>query len=301
VVTFLVTSPAIPLHLAQVIDDLAFEARAVHPGADGLSPLGNAAWSALEVLPATVGLPMLALAAAGAVALARRAPSALAVLAAFALGYLATVSLSPLHWDRYVIPLVPVVAILAGVGLASLPAAIERVARGTRPNEGAARAMTGVQGSPASAPAGPMRVAAFVAAVGIALMVLAPGALTVVERNSRLATPSTRAIATAWLESTLAPGTLVCEEMYTAYEPGGGIELFRIFALADEPMQAYLDRGCRYLLESSTMADRFKDAARYPRESAFYEALPSAARLVRTFEPGPGGRGPIIRAYLLDG
>jgi hypothetical protein len=113
--------------------------------------------------------------------------------------------------------------------------------------------------------------------------------------------PSTRATVTAWLEASLAPGTLVCEEMHTSYAPAGGIEVFRVFALADEPMQRYLDRGCRYLLESSAMADRFRDAARYPLESAFYRALPTSARLVQTFAPGPRGRGPVIRVYQLDG
>lgn len=299
--TFLVTSPAIPLHIPAVIEDLVFEARSVHPGADGLSPLANAAWYALDVLPAAVGPVMVALAFAGAVALARRRPRTLLVLGAFAIAYVATVSLSPLHWDRYVIPLVPVVAILAGVALASLPAAMGWVARAIGANETAPPVVSDDRRATAAARIGPTRLAASATALALALVVLAPAALAVVERNSRLATPSTRAIATAWLEDTVAPGTLVCEEMYTTYAPGGGIEVFRVFALADEPMQAYLDRGCRYLLESSAMADRFRDAARYPRESAFYEALPSAALLVQTFEPGPRGRGPIIRAYLLDG
>jgi hypothetical protein len=49
------------------------------------------------------------------------------------------------------------------------------------------------------------------------------------------------------------------------------------------------------------MADRFRDAARYPLESAFYRALPTSARLVQTFAPGPRGRGPVIRVYQLDG
>jgi hypothetical protein len=49
------------------------------------------------------------------------------------------------------------------------------------------------------------------------------------------------------------------------------------------------------------MRVRFDDAGRYPVEHAFYTALPGAARLVQTFDPGLDGRGPLIRVFALDG
>jgi hypothetical protein len=267
-ISFAACSPGLVLHLGRVVADLRFEARTVQPGADGLSPLGNFGWYVGTVLPATAGLVVLLLAVVGLVWAARRKPLAAAILAAGAVGYLAAASASPLHWDRYIIPALPIVAIFAGVALD----AILRAPRTIRP----ARAAI---------------------AVALTAVLVLPPAATVVAADQLRSAGTTRSVATAWAEATLPSGALVCEEMYTFY--GGRLNAFRIFALANLSLAEYRAKGCAYLVTSSAMSSRFTDAARYPRESAFYRDLPSAGPRIASFAPSPSRAGPIIEVYEL--
>jgi len=52
-VAFLVTSPFVLLDLGRSVADIQHEARTVHPGADGLSPIGNLLWYLGDIVPAT--------------------------------------------------------------------------------------------------------------------------------------------------------------------------------------------------------------------------------------------------------
>jgi hypothetical protein len=212
----------------------------------------------------------------------------------YAVGYLAAVSLSPLHWDRYVVPIVPAIAILAAIALFEVVAAI-------------GMAMAAFVSGPtmgrltrASPPLAVTRsrtrdVIAMVTLLG-AIMVLWPSAMTVAREDRLRALPSTRVEVTEWVKANLSPGVLVCEEMYTTYATPS-VATYRIFALANEPLDAYRARGCRVLISSSAIASRFVDPRRYPREAAFYATLAADLRLAETFKPGPDRGGSEVRVY----
>jgi hypothetical protein len=100
---FAVTSPFMVLEVRQLPIDPSY-----HPGADGLSPIGNLLWYVGTIAPSVFGWAILAVAAIGLVAVAWTHPMPAAVLVAFAGSYLVGVSAAPLHWDRYIIPLVPI-------------------------------------------------------------------------------------------------------------------------------------------------------------------------------------------------
>ena len=100
-VTFAITSPYVFLDARRALSDLRTENRAVHPGADGLSPIGNFLWYTTTVAPSIIGLAVLAVAAVGLVVVARRHPRATATLISF-VGFL------PRGGERLAPPLEPV-------------------------------------------------------------------------------------------------------------------------------------------------------------------------------------------------
>lgn len=287
---FLATSPFVLLDLRRVIADLRFEIRTTHAGADGLSPLGNLGWYLGHVVPATFGPGLLLLAILGAVLVARHHGRATAVLVAFGASYLVGVSASPLHWDRYVIPLAPLVGIAAAGAVLWIATAVVTV-----PGWLAGRRRA--QSSPGTidrAPPGPLVVGL---AAAIVVVLLVPSLRAVAAADRLRAMPSTRVVATEWILANLAPGSRIAEEMYTAYLDGTDTDVLRVSSLSDRSLEAYRAGGYAYLVWSSAMADRFQDATRYPRESAFYASVEATGRLLALFEPGPDRGGPRIRVY----
>lgn len=272
-VAFFATSPFVLLDVGRAISGIQAEAGGVHPGADGLSPLGNLAWYVGDVIPSVVSLGILILALGGAVIIARRHGRAAAVLGAFGVTYLLAVSSSPLHWDRYVIPLLPLIGIAASAAVVGIREALAGTVAGAR-----RRPLT----------------SAIAAAILVVLLV--PSFLTVAAADRLRAVPGTRAVATDWVRANLPHGSRIAEEMYTTY-PVAGDKALRVFSLAIRSLDAYRAEGYRYLLWSSAMAERYRDAVRYPGESAFYASLESTGRLLARFEPGPDRAGPEIRVY----
>ncbi len=111
--TFLIANPYTVLDLPTVLRDLTFEARTSAPGADGLGYLGNYGWY-VKSIPATVGV---AVSACAVGSLLIRRHSEAHKLMIFSGVYLAAVSISNLHWHRYLIPLAPLFLWMAGIFL----------------------------------------------------------------------------------------------------------------------------------------------------------------------------------------
>jgi len=291
--TFLITSPFVLLDLHRVVADLRFEARAVHPGADGLTPIGNLAWYVGQVIPATFGPLIVILAIIGVVVIARRDARATAVLMAFGISYLVVVSASPLHWDRYVIPLVPIIGILVAAAAMAIGDGSARALGVWRARFGRGRPPTGSD----TDLTGRHRRQAVSLASAILVVLLVPSFLAVVTADRQRATPSTRVLATDWIVGNLPPGSRIAEEMYTAYLDGTTYDVLQMFSLTDRSLDRYRADGYRYLVRSSSIAGRFSDATRYPTEYAFQQTLMATGRLLASFEPGQDRAGPQILIY----
>ena len=110
--TLFVTSPAVFLQPAQLVVHL-WVLRAAYRGLAGRA----VAYGFLDVLRNGLGLPLLAVAAAGAAMMIRRRERALVPLLAFAAVYGALAWQNPLPLNRYALPLAPPVALLAACGL----------------------------------------------------------------------------------------------------------------------------------------------------------------------------------------
>ena len=295
--TFAIASPFVLLDLPRVVTDLQFEARSEHAGADGLTPIGNVAWYVTQVLPATLGPILLVLAIVGVVVIARHRWRALAVLAAFAASYLAAVSASPLHWDRYVIPLVPVVGILVAGAVLEIGDRSVKAVSGWYARHGRRRAST----QPSAGSSARHRPLAVGLASAVIVVLLVPSVLAVAAADQRRATPSTRVLATEWIVGHLPPGSRIAQEMYTAYLDGTAFDVLREFSLGSRSIDAYRADGYRFLVTSSAMTDRFRDASLYPGEYAFYRSLEATGRLLASFQPGSDRTGPLISIYEIGG
>ncbi|MFL5684266.1 MAG: ArnT family glycosyltransferase [Chloroflexota bacterium] len=292
-ITFAITSPFVLLDLPRAIADIRFEARGVHPGADGLTPIGNLAWYIGEVLPSTVGPALLLLAVFGAVVVARRDARAATVLAAFSISYLVAVSASPLHWNRYVIPLIPVIGICVS---ACALAVGDAVARGIAGWQHRSRLTSDPAGTDARTDKR-LRPLGVGIACAIMLFLLVPSLAGIAAADRVRAAPSTRVLATRWIADNLPSNARIAEEMYTAYLEGTDYELLRVFSLADRSLDAYRADGYSFVIRSSAMADRFQDRERYPKESDFYRSLDTNASLLASFHPDPEHSGPVISIY----
>jgi hypothetical protein len=322
---FALTTPFLVMDLGRAIPSLLFEARTAHLGADGLSPLGNLLWYAQHGLAEAMTWPLVVLAAlgigrallglrrpggpsagraAGRAAVDPRSaappgspgspdPAAPLVLLAFVLALVVLISLPALHWARWLIQALPVLALFAADAVL---AAADGLAGRLRSGPRARRAIL---------------AAGLAAALGTALWQVA-------WTDLRLARPSTRQQARAWLLSNLPAGSRVGLEWWTApffpddflgfvaeprrvSPPGSGLELIGRPRLVDGGGVAdYRREGYDYLVTSDNwVLPAMAAPERAPELAAFYRELFGLGPPVADFVPGPTRGGPRVRVFRL--
>ena len=256
---FALTSPFVLIHAGQAAGDAARVQRLARAGWLGFehdlpTPLAfvDRLWEGLG--------PVLLVAAAGlALALVRRRRADL-VLASFALVYFADLLTLNAHFDRYVLPLVPVLGALAGrarpLAPAALALALVPLAWSLGDNAELRKTDTRTQAQ------------AWVRSA------LPPGGSIAVD-------PSTPVLEGMRVTALRLPG------------PGrpsdGRRDVSRLRAL-----------GVRYVLVTGAVTDRVLAAReRYPAEARFYDALRRDHRQVYSLTPGDGLAGPWVAVYRL--
>lgn len=187
-----------------------------------------ASLSVPTLLSLAVGMPALAMATIGALVLAWRRPGVGVTLAAGVLPYAVPLGVADRVYARYLVPLTPVVAVLAAVGLV---ACIRRI---------------------------PTRWQLGATCVGIVLLAIDPASRSVA-LDRLLARPDTREDAAAWLRERVPPGdtvVVVADGWYTAPAlPPGVARVARDFgrstALAIAARAAPGIRTADYLLDGT--------------------------------------------------
>lgn len=273
---FALTTPYFLLDFASVWKNLAHEMREEHLGADGLGFAGNLFWYLTDALPSSMPVPWLLLALAGlGRAVWRRNVAALLVALATA-AFLIAISTASLHWQRWLIQVVPMLALFSA-------AALVAIARS------AARRLS------------PRPLAGTALLVALTLLVSAQPALAYLRFALAQAAPSTRLVGRQWLEANLPPGSWIAADFYTAPLHDTELRADYHFALAtDGTLEQYQAAGYDYLMVSDAIYGRFlREAQRYPNEVAFYRTLLRSGRLVQRFSAAETGRGPTISVYAL--
>lgn len=260
VIAFALTSPFVIVHGGAAWDDIS---RVQH--------LARAGWLGFENDPVTpiayldrlwgaLGPFLLLALACAAAALFRRTRADL-VLLAFAAAYWLTLMPQQAHFDRYVLPLVPVLAVLAGSFPLLVPGALVALVVPLVWSVGDARGLT--------------RTDTRVRAVGWVREHVPAGDRIAIDPS---ALPLTgRSVVRLGL-----PG------------PGRASDARRDVA-------ALRRTGVGWVVVSGAVTDRVLAAAdRYPRETAFYEALGHGRPPVFAAFPGEDGQGgPWVRVYRL--
>jgi 4-amino-4-deoxy-L-arabinose transferase-like glycosyltransferase len=291
-VTFAATTPYFLLDLPRVIANLAYESRGSQLGADGLGVLGNLAWYVRTAIPEAMTWPLALLAGVGATRvlwLRRRGPC---LLLLFPIALLAGVCLSPLHWTRWLIQALPVLALLAAYAVLAASEALTarlRVHRGFRP----------------------------IVTMGLVAIAAMPALWSTAWADVRAMRASTRVLAREWMLANIPPGSKVAIEWWTAPLVKAdflGFEAVRrdvpndVGFVLDEhyrlpaggTLDDYRRQGFDYLVVSgSWFGPVLADAAHYPAEASFYRDLESRADRVITFAGARARGGPLIRVYAL--
>jgi Glycosyltransferase family 87 len=261
VVGFLATSPYVAVHAGEALGDAWRVQRLAHEGWLGFEDDPWAGFAFAGRLWDALG-PALIVAAAGlvlALAAARRSRADL-VLASFVLAYFASLLTLDAHFDRYVLPLVPPLAVLAGRVRQLAPVTLLLLVVPLVWSIQDARELT--------------RTDTRVAAARWIERTLAPDAAIAAE-------PSTLPLAGFRVVRLGLPG------------PGREFDENRTAARLRE-------RGVEYVLVSGAVADRVRAArAHYPREAAFYDELEVEADRVYYVEAGSDRSGPWVAIYHL--
>jgi hypothetical protein len=276
-VGFALTTPYFFLDFAAARESIQTVARETHVGHDGLSRTGNLIWYLTSAIPRIITLPQTALVAFGAALVVwRRRPEQILLLG-LAATYLGVISLSRLHWQRHIIPILPLLALFAAYGLNEI---IQRLSAHARLRLSMQRGLI---------------------LVAVLLVAAWPGYQLVLQ-DIRQARPSARVLAREWIVENLPAGSQIVQEWHAAPLGGTSFEVARQFSLSERPPDDYQRDGFRYLVASSDIYNRFfAEPDRYPGQIAWYEKLFAEGNLLQQFEPSNTRDGPEISIYELEG
>jgi len=291
-VAFVAGSPFVVLDARHFAHDFLRQNLIMDRGWLGFENTGNGVWYNLQVnLGGTLGVVLLVLAVLGlAWALWRRTPLDL-LLVPYVLVYFAYVSTWKELADRYLLPIVPLLILLA------VRCSLEVV--GLRP--AAKRLIAPIMGA--------------LLVIGL----VAP--LTDSLRFDRgLSGVDVRLRAKMWVEDNVSPGSTIAAENYgpplvrmadRRYYRAAGLttpayHLLRLKLPAPGVPDRRRDIGwlrarrVDYVIVSSRVYDRvFAAAGCYPALVAFYRRLAREGELLTMLKPGPGERGPVLKVYRL--
>lgn len=295
-------SPYMLLDFETLLRNLRGEARAVHLGATGGTAFENLWWYLTVPIVGSFGAAAGLAITGGLLAIARQREAGLVIIPVM-IGFLAVISSQALIWERWALPLLPLLAIAGGLGAVRL---IDWLAHHLP------------------------RVMAQGGAALLVLVLLAP-ALIRFSGDTRERLNDTRQIASRWVEGQIAPGSTVIVEhfgfdllaqpwrfvfplgrvgcvdarlmiagkaQYSAIDTGRGERSNVDYGTMDPALAV----TCRADWAILTQFDRYEaEQSQFPREYANYARLLAGGEIVATIAPKPGEiGGPIVRIVKLN-
>ncbi|MBV9463177.1 MAG: hypothetical protein JO317_03015, partial [Verrucomicrobiae bacterium] len=266
---FVVMNPYIFLNWSGFRECIEVENRSEHAGADGLSRWGNLAWYVTEAIPSQPdGWFLLILGAIGAARYlaAGRFEHRLWILGAGL--YTLEICAAHLHWERWIMPLLPVLAYLSIDTVIWLAGRLPETTRR------------------AAIP------------VALAIALVSPARQTTLHEIQQICR-STRVRSLEWILANVPKGSPILVEWYSAPVRGQGYPYREVFALPEMPPVRLLHQQYRYVVTSTSISGRYLgDPARHAAEIAYYRDLRSQ-QLVAKFTPSRTVGGSTIEIYKL--
>ena len=273
--TFLATTPYFVIDFSKALADLRGELRSEHLGADGLGVLGNLAWYLTQGIAAknALGWPRTVLAIVGGTALViKRRPAAMP-LVAFCVAFVVGISFGSLHWQRWLIPVFPVLNLFAAWGLVEIVESLrERLSLLPRHQ-------------------------ALMAGLVVLAISVAPASQLTRHTTARLGV-STRLRARDWILCNIDSGAQIARERYSGPLKGARYEELLVFTLTEHDLDWYKAEGYQYLQASSAIYNRYlAEPERYAHQAAFYTRLFHEGTLLAEFGPTRTSEGSVVRIY----
>lgn len=271
--TFAISSPYFFLDFQTAIQSLQSEARSIHLGADGLSPAGNLLYYIITAIPALITWPQALLALTGIVIVILRKKVLPIFYFIYCLAFMISISLSHLHWARWIIPLLPFFTLAAGYALQQITSRLFSQ---------------------------PKRYLACLALAGLAVSILP--IYNSVLLDIRASKPGTRILATQWIEKNLPAGSTIIQESYGAILDGLPYPSEIKGTLAESAsLEEYRALGADYLIVSSAIYNRYyNEPTRYASEINFYEQLNHCGCMVYEILPDKTQGGPALKIYAIQ-
>jgi 4-amino-4-deoxy-L-arabinose transferase-like glycosyltransferase len=260
----------------------------------GVMPGSNAGFYAGKLLW-SFGWPAVAAGLSGLALLGVRARTRgrlarLLWLAPFPAVFLALVTSMNMVVKRNLYPVLPILAVFLGVGIASwLELAAERAGGGSRPSPWWPRS----------------RAAWRWAAPVLALACLWPPARLVARQTAGYVMPSTREEAGAWIGAHLPVGAAIVKESYTPDFPPGRFAVSHQRFAGRIPIDELRGPENDYLLLSSAAYSRFRDPGalftdNQRQVASRYDEIFRTFPLVKEWVPDEVQLGPVLRLYRID-
>lgn len=294
VVAAFVASPFLFLDIRTAINDVVMEGERYHLSATSDGYFSTLQWYVGTILTPSLTIAGLLLALFGLFLMVRSWRRSGLLLCAYAVMLLLVLSGMRLRWDRWALPLIPLIAILAAFGFSNL-----------------IRMMI----APRSSRLGMAMVAALVCAW------LSIPAARSVERARGLATDYTVSLAWKWVMENVEPGAVLLGERYTPQLPrdrytvleaqeDGGIGPVRdrgqAFLRADRAMAVagdvwhFHNAGVQYIMLGNDIDRRLAEGAREQDAVVLYQHIMDCGELLYQQNPVPGHiAGTPVRVYRI--
>ena len=255
--------------------------------AETVGTIGNQHFGLMEnlkyylgtALPHVLSWPVLVLAGLGvAIALARRDAKQLLLIGYVTL-FLGGISLSHLHWERWTIPILPVLALFA---VSAVLEGVREVSRRVRLQK---RRL----------------VFAGAMALGLAALVIQP-AVGLTREEQRSLDVTTRQLMRSWVMRHLPVGTKIGGEVKAPELASAGYKVWDTYDLPTSGTVAdYVAHGYRYFIVNAYISVAYRARyLNYHRHSAFYLFLRRHSELLADFAPHGSVTGPQLKLYRVD-
>jgi 4-amino-4-deoxy-L-arabinose transferase-like glycosyltransferase len=274
---FGISSPFFFLDFPIALQNIRDEARSIHLGADGLTKTGNFVWYLSYAIPSSITWPQALLAALSSIIIFVKRKTEQLLLLGFALVFLIGISITPLHWMRWVIQILPIISLIIANALYIIVQSLTRHFKLTSNTQ------------------------AKLFAFCILLLAVWPGR-QVVLLDLKDSMPSTRIVTRDWIINNIPPESRIAQEWYTAPLDDTVFKTYLEFSLAsDRSLKDYQLEGFEYLMVSSDVYARYlEEPERYVNEVNFYNTLFTESTLVKIIEPSNFTGGPTIRIYEIS-
>lgn len=286
-ITFAATSPYVFLTPDVLMHDLLEEKAAHGLGCDGLTPFANFGWYITNAIPLELFPPQSTLAAVG-IALGFWKRNYLSiVLSVYTLAVLIGTSLHLFHTDKWLLPILPLLALFAGQTIATIGAYLHSKMLSAKLNEKTATA-----------------ICAVVSVILIYNIEYDPF-IAVCTQNTHKMLPSTDHQFYDWTFANIPNGTKIC---FIGVWDGGHAERYQIKNVLMDPNYFERENGGKYLSPFELYDQGYKyfawsdaqyplylaEPQRYALECKFHKELFDNAKVLKEFRP----RLIVIRGFL---